>query len=898
MEAVAVENVVQQGEDGIIYDSDDAPGNASEFVPGQYNTALISRLFNSTFESAYESLRRESGSLNFERAFFVFVERFNDEFRAVIHDPEIKECDSAFLNKMLEISVNGIDRLNELKNYDHQFLAEQGDCCAPRYVDTLIDAYTAVVIAFKDRECLYDPELARTYLDSFFDLSKEMVFKEGNFNLTSSGFRRSFFLRALLSFAAKREQWEVQPDPGNPIKDVPEEKRYIFPYYFSYFDPFAYDSIERALMCATRILLDELRLNIDRDGEDFFELRKQMFICSLEAAFQRSITIEHQAYRIELNRHSSLLLAYPIEPYSSTSDTKPIRLFEKTVSYIQRNLRENLNKERFKVVITIIGHTGSNKEARRRSVTDYLAAVLTWYNTLCIPGVQKLPSLRLEVKNIQNYIYKPTEKASKGERITKADNRIVLKLNGHSASCSFSTLDYESYLAYSLKHTKKCIDNSQVLFLLDCPWLSTENYSIRDEGTLGNYCARLHRQQRAYSERDPLLISNFMHYYEQSPMMELSNQFNRIMSSSSRNAGLVVRSMRDDLIRAIQKYMDRLRELTPQPPAKELYVFSSENDGINYSYIDSYPLTRLEQYDGQHFTIIQFTNRRLPMLPCRAGENVKFEIDLWSVLKYLCIPYAYQYAVKKLFIKNGICWKDSTLEGGLRDPIQYLELLQNIVVRFNVDRKMRDVSISYGFTDLFIARLSECLPLVSKNGDRTVEEARLSIEQQVYDLLRPLYLKSVFAKNQKFGDDAIKMGFKMALYSAAKDTRTMLFCRVYRDACETGDFSRFKVKFVRPFPLPGGEHSGFEPRDFASEFFFADKKLYSCLLDTFKTDYNLTLGLFRMLEDSKDLFILSEQEKSVPMILLDNIKSAIEDAALIDSKLYLNLLRTRFNLEG
>ena len=894
METITAKYTAQQRADGIVYDNDGAQDNVSEFIPEQYDTALIFRLFKNTFKSAYEALKRESGSLNFERAFFVFVKHFNAEFREMILSPSATENDIAFYKKMLHISVEGIDKLNELKKYDHDYLDDPDNNEGSRYVDVLIDAYSAVVSAFKDHECLYDPKLARTYLDSFFDLSKEMVFKEGSFNLTSSGFRRSFFLRTLLSFAAKREQWEVQPDPGTSIKSVPEEKRYIFPYYFSYFDPFAYDSIERALICATRILLDELRLNRDRDGEDFFELRKQMFICSLEAAFQRSITIERQAYRIELNRHSSLLLAYPIEPYSSTSDTKPIRLFEKTASYIQRYLRENPDRERFKVVITIIGHTGSNKEARRRSVTDYLAAVLTWYNTLRIPGVETLPSLRLIVNNIQNYIYKPTENARKSEKITKADNRIVLKLNGHSASCSFSTLDYESYLAYNLKHTKEYIYNSQVLFLLDCPWLSTENYSIRDEGTLGNYCARLHKQQRAYSERDPLWVSDFKHYYERSPMTELSNQFNRIMSSSSRNAGLVVRSMRDDLIRAIQMYMDNLR-LKPQLSAKELYVFSSENDGINYSYIDSYPLTRLEQYDGQHFTIIQFTNRQLPMLPCGEDENVKFEIDLWGVLKYLCIPYAYQYAVEKLFIKNDICWKSSALEKGLRDPIQYLELLQNIVVRFDVSRNMRDVSISYGFTEHFIAQLSECLKLDKENGDQTVEKARLNIDRRVYDLLRPLYLKSVFAKNQKYGDDAIKMGFKMALYSAAKDVHTMLFCRVYRDACEAGDFSHFRVRFVQPTPQQGGD---FKPRNFASELFFADKKLYSCLLDTFKTDYNLTVGMFHMLDDSKDLFILSEQKKSVLIILLNNLKCAIEAAGLVDSKLYLNLLRAIFNHEG
>lgn len=891
MEIATIGLTACQSKGRIIYDNVGAPDNASEFVPEQYHTALISRLFENTFKSAYDVLKEESESLEFERAFFVFVDRFNGEFRRIVYSETAQECDRMFIDKMLEISFNGIDRLKELKKYDDEYLADCDDVFSPQYIDTLIDTYSAVVEAFKKQKILYDTKLAKQYLDSFFVLSKEMVFKEGNFNLSSSGFRRSFFLRTLISFAAKREPWVVQPDPGKSIDDVPVEKQFIFPYYYSYFDPFAYDTIERALFCATRILLDELRSGRNRSEEDFFELRKQIFVCSLETAFQRSITLEHQAYRIELNRHSSFLLAYPIEPYSSTSDTKPIRLFEKTASYIRRNLPEKPRK-RFDVNVTIVGHTGSNKEARRRSVTDYLAEVLTWYNSLTIPGVTELPALHLSVQNIQNYIYKPRQYGNKSDRITRADNRISLKLNRHSATCYFTTLDYESYFAYSLKNIKKCIDNSQVLFLLDCPWLSTENYTIREEGALGNYCARLKRQQREYSVLDSLWTSNFKHYYEASPMTELSNQFNRIMSSSSRNAGLVIRSMRDDLIYAIQEYMDSLRKSGSQASAKELYVFSSENDGINYSYIDAYPLTRLEQYDGKHFTIIQFTNKRMHVLPCGMGGNIKFEIDLWSVLKYLCIPYAYRYTIKRLFISNGIGLKDSAGKRGLEDPIQFLELLQHIVVMFDVSQDMRDIHISLGFTKLFDTRLSECLPQDDTDCCNTVQAAKRRIEKQVCELILPLYLKSVFEKNEKFGDDAIKTGFKMALYSAAQDAHTMLFCRLYRDACETGDFTRFKVTFsLSPYPL------NCEPRSFERDLFFTDKKLYSFLLDTFKTDWMLTLGMFHMLDTSEDLFIYPNRGKSILGAVLDNLKCAIEDANLIDSKLYMNLLRAKNNYQ-
>lgn len=858
-------------------------------MSGQYDTAIICTALKNAITRAYDSLKN-SLTLDFKFAFTILVDYFNSEFKKLI-DHDSRETE--FFAEISEIALEGIHNLEELRAYDLEILTDLDKADTSKYVDSLISSYSAVVNTFLEKKLLYVPELADRYLNSFFELSRGMVFTTNSLSLTSTGFRKSFFLRTLLSFASKREQWTVQPDPNEKITNIPKGKEKIFFYYFCYFDPFAYDSIERSLVCATKIILDECRKYGSNSAAEFFELRKQMFMCSMESAFQRNITLENESYRIELNRHTSHLCAYPVEAYSSTSGTKPIRLFEKTASYICHNLPNG--KKLFKVVVTVIGHTGSSNAARERSIADYLAEVLTWYDDLSKKhDGEKLPSLRLEVQNVLNLLYKPEPEGKDFRDQLGPDNGIMIGLNEHTASCKFRLLDYESHFAYSLKSIKEYIDHSHVLFLLDCPWLSTENYSIREEGALGNYCAKLQKQQRDYRAADPFWVEDSKHYYESSPMVELSNQFNRIMSSSSRNAGPVVRSMRDDLIRAIQDYMmGKLRKETPKEPSKELYVFSSENDGINYSYIDSYSLTRLEQYDGKHFTIIQFSNKKLPMLRCKEGP-IQFEIDLWSVLKYLCIPYSYQYAVKKLLIENGFCLRDSKVDVGLQVPIQYLEILQNIVINFQVSQNMRDINISIGFTQLFFTRLGECFPLKDNEVDgKAVQKAKENIEQCVLDLIKPLYLESVFAKNTKYGDDAIKLGFKMTLYSAAHDVNTMLFCHVYREACERNDFSHFNTKVEKLKK----EASRSKPRDFSGALFFADKKLYSYLLDTFENDYSLSLGMVRMLRESQELFELTDKNRSVLWILLDNIKLACEQAGLEDSRLYLNLLRARYNLE-
>lgn len=866
---------------------------------GLYDIAFVCTAYREAIESAYNLLKTRTDLL-FSEVLSVVIHGFNKYIS--------EKISHHLFDEIVQINKGGIEKLKELRPFQQAFLADRVEDNPQNYVDSLIESYCAVITAFEKRRIFFDSDLAENYLDSFFELCRGMVFSTNNFNLTSSGFRKSFFLRTLLSFAAKREEWKVLPDTDcNVVLTIPEEKQKIYPYTYSFFDPFAYDMIERALKCAARLLFNECPVYEDDTKKEFFALRVEMLVCSLESAFQRNITLDHQSYRIELNRHTSRLCAYPLDFYSSTSGTKPVRLFEKTASYISHYLLKNLKASTNDIIVTVIGHVAVDDQARKNSLSDYMGAVLTWYNE--VSKDKKKPPLRLDVQVIQNLLYRDRKK--KQEK--KEANIIRVEWKEHSARCKFISVDYESQFAYSLKHIKDYIDRSHILFLLDCPWLSTENYSIRDEGALGNYCDRLQKQQRAYAMEDIFSETDSKRFYEASPMMELSNQLNRIMSSSSKKAGPVVRSMRDDLIHALQEYMDRLRSKQSNLPAKELYVFSSENDGINYSYIDAYPLTRLEQYDGKHFTIIQFSNKRMHTLPWEWG-SIQFEIDLWSVLKYLCIPYAYQHAVRDLLIKNGFCVRESKEEKGVEASIQYLEALQNIIIHFDVSPNLKNIYISLGYTERFIYLLELCVPLnkrqnnENKEGEiqrKEVQRKVNAIMESVLALVKPLYLESVFAKNKKYADDAIKLGFMMTLYSAAQDVSTMLFYHVYSKACKTGDFSRFNIRIELQ-----KHFSPYKPRNFRDEFFFSEKKLYCTLLDTFETDYRLSLGMIRMIKGSNmskdsnkfeyisDLFETNDTNKSVLWRLLDNIKRACEQAGLEESKLYFNLLRARYYLEG
>lgn len=868
----------------------------SEFSPGGYDTAAINLIFRRTLDRAYD-FSQQSNALDFERIFFIVVSCFNDSFT--------EEVDSSAIHEMLLEALAGIEKISILEDYDE--LTRDGGSDQLNCVRELKDSFSALLNTFHNEKRFYEPQLASRYLDSFFELSKAMVFSSDSYNLASASFRRSTFLKALLSFAAKKVPCKaVDPNDSKTQAD-------FFCYEYSFFDPFAYDTISRALVCATRLIMDELSSSGEHSAE-LFELRKEMFICSIESGFQRTITLDNQTYRIELNRHTSKLIAYPIDMLSSTSDTKPIRLFEKTAAYIRRNL-VNVDKI-FKIHVTVIGHTELSNGCIERSIADYVNEVLAWYSSLKEEDFDReKPQLELTVRNILNFSGKPDILAEGIISLPLKRESVIHDYKGNNAQCIFEYADYESTFAYTLKSLKSCIDDSEILFLLDCPWLSTENYAIGKEGPLETYCNELQQQERDYPRADSGFERDSSYFYRASPMAELSNQFNRIMSSTSSSAGAVVRAMRDDMIRKIQDYMNSLRNRAGELRAKELYLFSSENEGVNYSYFDSYPLTRLEQYDGKRFTIIQFYNKKMPMLKRRENGKVHFEIDLWSVLKYLCIPYAYQYAVKQFFVEYGISICDADSNYCLEMPIQYLELQQNIIVVFDVSADLRIIHISLGFTDLFDNLIREAY-IRQKNRhykenskqkfeitddfaliESKVEELKELIGERVLSLITPLYRDAVFARNSKYGDDAIKLGFKMTLYSAAQDVNAMLFCHLYREACNKGNFSRFTVIVDSP-----RRYAKRTPRDFKGTSFFADKKLYSSLFTTFEQDSRLYLGMIKMLEEAKNIYdsecesTTEISEWKIARILFENIKTSCEQAGLENSRLYSNVLRALFNL--
>ena len=296
-----------------------------------------------------------------------------------------------------------------------------------------------------------------------------------------------------------------------------------------------------------------------------------------------------------------------------------------------------------------------------------------------------------------------------------------------------------------------------------------------------------------------------------------------------------------------------------------LYIFTSEKDGIDYSYVASHPLTRCERYDGKNFTIISFCNHEHNVLHCNDDGDIQFRIRLWSILKYTSISYAY------LYFKDRIA---ECLGATGNDKIDYFSIYRNIIICGQVDQRLQNVSFDIRLGD----GIDACLQAmdVSVSVDKKKDLLKLTA-----DLVIPIYKDCVFSDKESYGNDALRTAFMMNLYSSAKDVNAMLFWHKYRVACANRSCSDFNVIFtscenIEPLYLTDNE--------FVGSGFLMDKKLYDTMMDTLEHTPQFSIGMRVMLHNAKSVFSNTRITRTV----MNNIKKACEQAGIIDSELYLN----------
>lgn len=682
---------------------------------------------------------------------------------------------------------------------------------------------------------IYDIDNSYKFLVSFFRLSAKAVFNPDNSNLNNLVFRKSKTLENLYGLGKLPF-----------LRGDSTTQKYEGYSYFSICNPFALDSLRRVIY----------NTSVNRGRFSRVPVLRPIRVSILEDQALRAFTrftsySDFSSYKVELNRHNSEIISVPYHKLSSIEAVKPLRLFEKTVTYIHKRLEESMfdpiDKE-LTIKVLLIGHTEesrSKEEAEAhddREICDWIHSVLAWYNRSF--DQKEYPFLNLQITHL----------LSEGDFCSFLEKRNYQRnnLTGHLASHRFSvdigSIDYQSEFYFSTsKLERRCRDND-LIFIIDCPWLTVESYDLKKDVSLGMYSRRIKRLNTISSDK-----ADFLDSQQQTTMQELDTQYNRITSSDSSMHGDISRVFRDKIFKDIMSFISGC----DSDIRKELYVFTSEKDGVDYSFLGSYPLTRTELYGGKCFTISMFSN----MTPtCLEAEKKPepFIIKLWAVLKYISISFAITE------FKNSLA---TIIDKYIQCPEQYFELMRDIFIVVEPSQSMKELTISLRFSDRIEILFRE-MGIDKENGD--------AIKKKLYDLayrfIYALYTEAVFSEHDDFGDKYIKTGFEMNLTSNARNVNDMLFIHEYRKAVSNNTTDRYKLNWKEEF-----NPAYYKDKNYTHEF-FKDKELYSILLNNLEFKDHLSIGTLAMLNHSNRIY----HTPAMAYRLMKNIINAYQTAEMDD----------------
>lgn len=811
----------------------------TEFAQDGYDRAKISRIF----------------------ADFLSDEQFGDD------DDKHKAFDR-FLNEYAEIEGKPIiydirkDIPLAAKKWENiPFIKEIDKYSANDELNDSIDVeYYRGNVTRRFSSVLSDPRAVNAkwiddYLETYFIFSKNAIFSPQNYSLDDSAFRNSPFLRELIAYTVR----DKEKKDGECIR-------------YGYADPFVLDALQRAFWGAQ--ILKRQTAEDDLKG-----LRRALFLACLRRAFRRFVSIDSETYRIQLNRHNSQLEAIPRNRLSSIDELHPIRLFEKIAAFI----RNNLPKEKqgsFTVNVCMIGYAEASKGDKEKALYDLSLLVLRWYNRL--KNIDNKPKLRLNIKNIR----------SKKDNTREANNFFSVEWEQHKGTVAIEHVNYLSDFAFSTRKLGALIDENHLTFILDCPWLTTEDFNIENYGSLSSYCQLLsHTLRSAAPVADEVKFnSDFQYFYRSSSMYNLNAQLNRIMSSPTPNAGEVVRILKEPLLDKIKRIVQTAAQKKNEP--KYVYVFTSEGKGIDYSSIDFYPLTRVEQYDGKSFTIICYEgtpdgnapNFKRSILSKDSGDDgYDFKIHLWAIIKYLAAAYAYETLRDKTAYCLGLP------ENKVHIP-DYIGICRSIYLCAKIGKDLKSISFEVRLGDA----LDDCL--TEAEVTRDFSDVKTDLLNMASKLLKPLCEEVLFSNNNtRYGSDAMREAFLMNLHSALKFVKSVLFWHRYRMALRQDDCASIKCEF-REYPGAYSKLLETRDKDFQGHDLFMDKKLYDRALMELEYSDDFSLSTRTLFRKSDEMYCASYGNKGALSTVLENIRKACETASQTDTRLCENVKKALENI--
>ena len=720
--------------------------------------------------------------------------------------------------------------------------------------------YNQVISKGWDLKTLYPTSCG--YMQAYYAILQKVIFSPANYHLNDLAFRRSGYLQNLVQFSTRQiiESNRYKAEEGGRKEKI---------YRFSYLDPFAMDiflrSIEGAKLLDKSLPAPEKRSLLDK-------LRIDLFLTSVQSAFSRYTYLDNQPYRVQLNRHTSQLLAIPYDQISSVEEIKPIRLFEKITGYIRKQayLAASSESEKLQVKVCILGHTECTRAGDEACMEDLVGLILKWYCRL--ETGPKKPTLDFTLNNYVNKQDYSAERHGKNSVVGEPKNNTE---SGDRATYCIEAVDYSSQFSFTTATLRKYIFKHDLIFILDCPWMTAENYEMKLDGSLRAFTKVLSDISYSPDFKKSQFFSQFQYFFKGAVMRRIDGQMGRILGSDTGTAGQVIRILKEPVLNKIGLYLKK-KALEKGCRETIVYLFTSEKDGVNLASIASDPLTRTEKYDGKTFTIVKYSSQETTPLELEEEEgSACFRIHLWSIIKYISVSFAYLDLKESLL--ELLC-SDPEL---LREEVDVLGIYQSIYVLCELDNRLRTVTCRLRLSKEFEA----CLP---KQKASRFEEIKREVLAWARTLIEPLYCKVVFAnvdeRKTSYGDDAIRTAFRMNLYSSAEDVQTMLFWHRYRMLERDGLCGMIKCVF------PHEINTELWKKTNAKRDFFNDKKLYDSVLYNLERSSNFSIAMDRMFVKADQLFKTEPTDENIQTgrRILKNIIDVCERHEWEDSPVYLN----------
>ncbi len=807
----------------------------------------IGGVYDILLKLAQETYVYDTINFTYEERLDIIYKKFNEYIEAWDKHERI-------FNKKQNVNILNPKLLEGL------FLSKGDEIKARKLVDDVNEAYNRMSIRYKHRkECKYfrkdDMEM---FLDKYIELCRFILTDK---YINQEELRSLGIIETLLNIDLNTDD-----------------------YYFGFYSPFIIYPLMRVLSYIAALPNENRNRNLTLGQLD---TRKHITATHAIRSFSRFTIINGKSYIVEYSRLRNQMICKMVDEISSIDNIKPIRLLEKITSHIYNTYNDPCGKDIESFDIAIYGFCANRSDKKKETynfdlceIEDLIYEIFSWFEDISQSG--ECSSIQGKALSL-NITYYNTQKVSKKADRSSSEIQYLYNpaiyntVNGYNKNLQYKcklAIYVEPYTDFNNSHLIETFDNNDLIFFLDCPWLTTERFTLINEGSMETY----EKWFKQVSYKDDLIgfedsapkIREF--FSKANVFTSLNDQLNRLAVNSMSDYGKVTRVFKDYLL-------DWIKTTVNESKGKTVYIYNSSLRGLAYSEYVNYPVIREETYGGKKFSIMLFTERKEKCLPCYKDDIKKRSIliPLWSLLKYVDISFAYigmkQHLVNqfkdKIRVKpnsNSCLPKEAGEKFIKRD---FISICRNIIFKLDYSLNSDDKSFS---VDIIIELNKPIVDIIATPEDDDLVAFFETITKDV-----------IFTNTKRLGDHYIREAFEKCLYNQARSVNDMFFYHIYSNRRKLEILNCDKVNLSTEIKSNGATSSGSD----SPLSMFKEKRIYQKLFEILDKPLYSDFAVYSVINEvGKDNGDDLDSDQ-----IMKNIKDICETYSYTDSFLYKNLNR-------